>query len=151
MKKLLAGQPFTIYQTLSGTTSPKEHLAACSQKPPDGVLPGITWKEGDPQDLLAHLQYPCNICLYWPGGTYQLKDGTTQSFEGFGPGFFPPTAASQASRPENKRWACNMKEKIGCYDVCSAAPDGKLTVIETAIELQDRLVGRAGCNAAIIN
>ena len=143
-KKALAGQPFTIYQTLTGTPSFKDHLAACLKGPKEErTVPPITWKPGDPKDLLVDVRYPCNVCLMWPGGTVKLENGSTKSYPGFGPGFFAP--ASQDAKPEKKRWKCNSEQKVGCHDVCSATSDGKLVVVETAIELEDRGVGRTGC------
>jgi hypothetical protein len=149
-KKILAGQPFTVYQTLTGAPSAKDHLAACLKgAKEEKAVPPVTWEPGDPQDLLVDLRYPCNVCLQWAGGTVKLPNGSTKSYPGFGPGFF--AEASQDAKPEKKRWKCNSEQKVGCHDVCSATSDGKLVVLETAIELEDRGVGRKGCGIDPIN
>ncbi|AZZ35460.1 hypothetical protein CIK05_01140 [Bdellovibrio sp. qaytius] len=130
------------YKTLMNTQPlGTDHVAACFAQPSASAPPPADpkYQPGNMQDLIAGVEYPCNICVGMNDYNYQDNDGKTQTINGFLVGLFQsPYGAGTASG----RWACDNVAKSGCYDMCKYDPaTNKLTVVRTAVQM--RALGQA--------
>jgi hypothetical protein len=109
------------------------HIKACLAKPSETAPPpsAPTYTPGNTKLLLDEVLYPCNICVGWAEVDYVDNAGKPQKVPAFLQSLFP---ASQALKPVADRWACKDLYEAGCYDQCSMNKQGKLTVVETAVE-----------------
>lgn len=130
-------QLFQEYKTVLNTTPVgtdhiQQCLAAESASAPPPQEP--QYVPGQPSDLMAGVEYPCNVCVGMNDFSYKDDNNQTQTISGFLQSMF---RAHHGSNNSAGRWRCDNVAKTGCYDMCRFNPaNGELTVTRTAVEMQ---------------
>jgi hypothetical protein len=110
------------------------HIKACYEKPSatGSMPPEPTYSPGNPEDLIAPMEFMCNICVGWDDIPYKDDAGVEWIEKGQLGVIFP---APQTGFAENVKWSCNRVAKSGCHDMCKLDSAGKLIVIRTAVQM----------------
>lgn len=128
---------FQEYKTVLNTAPVgTEHIQQCLSAQSVSAPPPHEpeYVPGQPSDLLAGVEYPCNVCVGMNDFSYVDDNGKTQTIEGFLLTLF--RSSSPSSNPSG-RWRCDHVAKTGCYDMCRYdVGTGQLTVTRTAVEMQ---------------
>ena len=147
-----------------GSEDGRAFVDACHQQPPPPPqqLPTPSAEPGDPDDIVKPNQFPCNICLYFPGTVSEICAPKADVPDDY---FCPPAIngmpctdpncenvavsppqavnlkqvvfpVSQSGLPSGKQWMCNAFEKFGCFDLCAYDPNSSapLTITQSAVD-----------------
>jgi hypothetical protein len=127
----------------NAVSSPSSYVAACLATPQaTGSLPPATYTPGDPDDLLAVMPWPCNVCISTPSASGMVWDTST----------FPPilksktvpavtTVLGPSDNPAS--WTCDRFHS-GCYDMCMIATDAQGVEHTTVVRSAPQIKGYCG-------
>lgn len=112
LEAVKTGKRFQLYQTLTGgVVDGFKHLIDCfaEEAPPEKAPPPVTYKKGDPKDLIKNLDMQCNICIGHADFTYvDVKTQNPLTFEvktiKGSAGKYP--FVSDAALPASEKWTC---------------------------------------------